>query len=61
MLYAQIDDLAEAANTVAIKNLKFSLFERRRNLVLDDFDARLIADDLVAFLDGADTANIETN
>src|SRR3546814_5268794 len=29
------------------------------NLVLDNFDAGFVADDFVAFLDGADTADIE--
>jgi hypothetical protein len=33
----------------------------RRDLVLDDLDAGLVADDFVALLDAADTANVETH
>jgi hypothetical protein len=49
VLHPEIDDLAMARNAFAIENLELGLFEWRRNLVLDDLDARLVADDLVAF------------
>ena len=40
---------------------KSTYLERRRHLVLDDLDARLVADDLVAFLDRADAADVEAD
>src|SRR3546814_15429129 len=58
-LYAKINDFAFARDTPAIHDVEFCLFERRSNLVLDNFDAGFVADDFVAFLDGADTADIE--
>ena len=38
-----------------------NLLERRRHLVLDHLDAGLVADDLLAILDRADAANVETD
>ena len=61
MLYTQVDDLTCAGNTVAVEDFEFGHFEGRGNLVLDDFDACLIADNLVALLDCADAANVESN
>src|SRR5690606_32111873 len=44
-----------------IHDVEFHLFERRSDLVFDDFDASLVADDLVALFDGADAADVQTH
>src|SRR5512145_1308531 len=51
---AQLDDLTFARDAGAVHDLELGLAERRRNLVLDDLDARLVADDLFTRLDRAD-------
>ena len=43
------------------KQVEFDLLEGRRDLVLDHLDAGLVADDLLAVLDGADAADIEAH
>src|ERR1700694_1880596 len=60
-LDAEIDELAGLGNALAIHDVELDLLERRRQLVLDHLDARLVADHLVALLDRADTANIEAD
>src|SRR5690606_31547872 len=60
-LDAEIDELAHFRDALAIHDVEFDLLERRRKLVFDDLDARLIADDFVAILDGADAAGLETH
>src|SRR6185312_2966012 len=58
---AELDDFALAGDPLAVHDLEFSLAERRRHLVLHNFDARHVADDLVAVLDGADAADVEAD
>src|SRR5580700_6953973 len=60
-LDAEIDQFAVLGYAFAIHDVELDLLERRRQLVLDHFYARLIADHLVAFLDGADAADIEAD
>src|SRR5688572_11241407 len=59
LLDAEIDDLAFARDTDPVQDLELGHLERRRDLVLDDLDARLAADDFLAFLDGARAADVE--
>src|SRR5215471_18309967 len=59
LLHAEVDDLAFARDADAVEDLEFRGLERRRDLVLDDLDACLAADDLFALLDRADTADVE--
>src|SRR5688572_30838439 len=58
---AHVDDFAFARNAEPVHDFELGLTERRRDLVLDHFDARLVADDFFARLDGADAADIETH
>ncbi|QTK78213.1 hypothetical protein AT6N2_C0285 [Agrobacterium tumefaciens] len=60
-LYAEVDKLAGLGNAFTIHDVEFDLLEGRRHLVLDDLDARLVADNLFAFLDSANTADVEAN
>src|SRR5580698_10865197 len=60
-LDAEIDQFAVLGHAFAIHDVELDLLERRRQLVLDHFYARLIPDHLVAFLDGADAADIEAD
>ncbi len=57
----QVNDLAVTVDTLAVKDLELGLTEWRRNLVLDDLDAGFATDHLVAFLDRAGTADIQTH
>lgn len=41
-----IDDFADTGNALAIENVEYNLFKRRRNLVLYDFAFCLVADNL---------------
>ena len=45
---AQLDDLALARDALAVQDVEQRLAERRRDLVLDHLDARLVADDFLA-------------
>src|ERR1039457_1566677 len=56
---ADLDDLALARDAGAIHDLELGFAKRRRHLVLDDLDARLVADHFLAILDGADSADVE--
>src|SRR3970040_632195 len=56
---AEVDDLAFTRDAVAIENLELRGPERRRHFVLDDLDARLVAQDFLAFLDGSRAACAE--
>src|SRR6516164_8316956 len=58
---AKIDQFAGFRDALAVHDVEFDLLEWRRELVLDHFHAGLIADDLVAFLDRADAADVETH
>src|SRR5678816_3719022 len=58
---AHVDQFALTADALAVEDLGDDLLERRRELVLDDLDARLVADDFLALLDRADAADVEPN
>ena len=58
-LDAHVDDLALAADALAVEDVELGGLERRRDLVLDDLDLGLVADDLFALLDRADAADVE--
>src|SRR6185437_7356714 len=58
---AELDDLALAADALAVQDVEECLAKRRRNLVLDDLDARFFADDFLAALDRADAADVEAH
>src|SRR5690606_17392144 len=58
---AQIENLAFARRAFSIQNVEMRFAERRRNLVLDNLDARFVADHFVARLDGTGTADIEAD
>jgi len=58
-LHAKVDKLSVFGNALAIHDVKLDLLERRRDLVLDDFDTGLISDDFVTVLDRTDPPNIE--
>src|SRR5439155_26057469 len=55
----EVENLADLADAFAIHDVELDLLERRCDLVLDHFDARRIADDVVAVLDLADAADVE--
>src|SRR5690242_694844 len=58
---AELDQLAFARGALAVEDLELGLPERRGDLVLDDLDARLGADDFLAALDRADAADVEAH
>src|SRR6202167_290127 len=60
-LDAKIDQFAGLGDAFAIHDVELDLLERRRELVLDHFYPRLVADHLVAFLNRADAADVETH
>src|SRR6187399_2560069 len=60
-LRPQIDDVAFAADALAVENVELDLPEGRRHLVLHHFDARPVADDLVAVLERPDPANVHAD
>ena len=53
--------LTDLRNAFAVHDVELDLLEGRRHLVLDDLDARLVADQLLALLDLADAANVEAD
>ena len=60
-LDAQIDQLAGLGDALAVHDVELDLLEGRRHLVLDDLDAGLVADHLLALLDLADAADVEAH
>ena len=60
MLYAQINNLANLADTLTKGNLKLSLAERRSNLVLHHLHTYQIAKNIFTILDGRSLADIQT-
>src|SRR3546814_17298445 len=60
-LDAEVEDLADLRNALAVHDVEFDLLERRRDLVLDHLDPRRVADDLVAVLDLAGAAVVEAD
>mmetsp|Transcript_23399 Transcript_23399/g.40935 ORF Transcript_23399/g.40935 Transcript_23399/m.40935 type:complete len:271 (+) Transcript_23399:3463-4275(+) len=60
-LDTQIQQLAHLRDAFAIHDVKLNLFEGRRHLVLDHFDARGVAHHFVAILERSDAADIQTD
>ena len=60
-LDADVDQLAALGDALAVHDVELDLLEGRRDLVLDHLDAGGVADDLVAVLDRADAADVETD
>src|ERR1700722_103717 len=60
-LDAKVDQFTRLGHAFSIHDVKLDLLERRRHLVLDHLDPRLIAYHLLALLDRADTANVEAD
>src|SRR2546430_9333184 len=60
-LNAEIDQFTALGYALAVHDVEIDDLEGRRHLVLDDLDAGLIADHLIAFLDRPDAANVEAN
>src|SRR5690606_804177 len=60
-IHAHVDQLALAADALAVEDLGDDLLERRRHLVLDHLDAGLVADDFIALLDRADAADVQAH
>ena len=60
-LDAEVEDFADLGHAFAVHDVEFDLLERRRDLVLDDLHAGRIADDIVAILDLAGAADVETD
>src|SRR6185437_16866926 len=60
-LDAEIDQFADLGNALAVHDVELDELERRRQLVLHDLDAGLVADHLFTILDRPDAANIETH
>ena len=60
-LGAEVDQLADLADALAVHDVELDLAERRRHLVLDHLHPRLVADDLVAVLDRADAADFQAD
>src|ERR1700735_2466325 len=60
-LDAEVDQFAHLGYAFAIHDVELNLLERRRDLILDHLDPRLVADHLLALLDRADTTNIEAD
>src|SRR5262245_33245392 len=59
--HADIDDFAVAGDAGAVQDLELRFAERRRDLVLHDLDAGLVADDFLAVLEGADAADVQAH
>ncbi len=59
--HAMLDDFTLAGDALAVEDLELGHPEWWRHLVFDDFDARLVTDDLVAFLYRTDATNVESN
>src|SRR5690606_35230106 len=60
-VHTHVDQLTLATDAFAIQDLGDDLLERWRQLVLDDLDSGLVADDLVSLLERADTADVQTH
>ena len=60
-LDAEVEDLADLGDALAVHDVELDLLERRRDLVLDDLHAGGVADDVVAVLDLAGAADVEAD
>src|SRR5215467_12459551 len=58
-LHTEIQELATLGDALAVHDVELDHLERRRHLVLDHLDAGLVADHLLALLDGADAPDVE--
>src|SRR5580704_8928856 len=61
LVHTQVNEIAFARNAFAVENVEFGFAERRSYLVLYDFAAGARADYTIAFFDGLDATNIETD
>ena len=57
----EIDELAGLGDARPIHDVELDLLERRSKLVLHHFDAGLVADHLLALLDGSDAADVKAH
>src|SRR5205085_191790 len=60
-LDAEIQDLTDLRHAFAVHDIELDLLEGRSDLVLDDLHPGRVADDLVAVLDLAGSADVETD
>src|SRR4051812_22503228 len=60
-LHAEIEQLADLADALAIHDVELDLAERRRELVLRHLHPGLVADGLVAVLDAADPPDLHAD
>src|SRR5690606_33861217 len=60
-LHTQVDELARLRHAFAIHDVELDLLERRRQLVLDHLNPRLVADGLLAILHRTDAADVEAH
>ena len=60
-MHAHIDDPALAGDSLTVHHVKLRLLERRRHLVLDNFDARAVSNRFVPFLEGLDPPYIKAH
>src|SRR6266540_951630 len=61
VLDADVDQLAEPRYSLAIHDVELGFAERRRDLVLDDFDLGAIPYDVLAVLDLREAADVEAH
>src|SRR3989339_1772899 len=61
ILFAQGNQLTFWRNTLVVENIKFSLFERCRDLVFDDLDPYSATDDFFSFFDLSDPADVQAD
>ena len=59
--HTKIDQLTHLGNAFTIHDVEFHHLKRRRHLVLDHFDAGLVAHHFFAVLDGTDAADIKAH
>src|SRR5690606_33708584 len=60
-LNTQINHFAHVVNTLAVHNLEFGLFERRRHFVFNDFNAGFVTHHFVTLFHRAGTTDIQTH
>ena len=60
-LGSQIQHVSDVGNALAEHDIKFSLLEGRRDLVLHDADPCAVTDHLAALLEGLDPSHIHTD
>src|SRR5690348_157131 len=57
----EIEHIALTADAFSVENVELGFAEGRGHLVLDDLDLGARADDGIAFLDGGDAADVDTD